>query len=117
MQGLSGLVSRPYKGAKKDGVQGFFSGFGKGLVGAVAAPVVGALGAVSLVSESVESSTRYFDEVRMLRRRDPRITKKRSKILIPLTDEAFLQSIPRKCLTIIGSAEASRDDKDIEHES
>lgn len=55
--------------ANDNSVTGFLKGVGRGLVGAVAAPVVGALGAVSRVTESVDASTRYFDTGRKKRRR------------------------------------------------
>jgi hypothetical protein len=41
--GLTGLVVDPYKGAKKDGAKGFFLGMGKGILGVVTKPAVGAL--------------------------------------------------------------------------
>jgi hypothetical protein len=47
--GLAGLVERPMEGAAEEGVAGFVTGVAKGLVGVVAAPVAGALGAVSFV--------------------------------------------------------------------
>ncbi|KAH0593360.1 hypothetical protein MHUMG1_08816 [Metarhizium humberi] len=36
--GVTGLVSQPYNGAKKEGVSGFFKGFAKGVGGAVLKP-------------------------------------------------------------------------------
>ncbi|KAG5175783.1 hypothetical protein JKP88DRAFT_351402 [Tribonema minus] len=71
-QGISGLVDRPMEGAKEEGVAGFLTGMAKGIVVAVAAPVAGALGAVSKVTEGVDASTRYRQLERMGRRREPR---------------------------------------------
>jgi len=45
-------------------VAGFIKGMGHGLVGAVAAPVVGTLGAVSRVTEGVDASTSYYQQRR-----------------------------------------------------
>lgn len=39
--GVTGVLSKPYQGAKKDGTIGFVKGMGKGIVGLVAAPVSG----------------------------------------------------------------------------
>ena len=45
--GITGLVTEPYKGAKKQGAKGAAVGVGKGLFGLVAKPVVGTAGLVS----------------------------------------------------------------------
>jgi hypothetical protein len=42
--GLTGLVTQPYNGAKKEGAIGFLKGFGKGLGGVVFKPSAGACG-------------------------------------------------------------------------
>jgi hypothetical protein len=42
--GLTGLVTQPYNGAKKEGAVGFLKGFGKGLGGVVFKPSAGACG-------------------------------------------------------------------------
>lgn len=39
--GVTGLVSQPYNGAKREGVSGFFKGFAKGVGGAVLKPGAG----------------------------------------------------------------------------
>lgn len=57
--GLSGLVDEPIRGLQDDGVIGVAKGVAKGIVKAVASPLVGVLGAVSVLTESVEMSTRY----------------------------------------------------------
>ena len=44
--GITGLVTEPYKGAKKKGAKGLATGVGKGLVGLVAKPVGGTVGFV-----------------------------------------------------------------------
>ena len=54
---MKGLVTRPLDGAHEEGVSGFLKGVGQGLMGAVAAPVVGTLGAISKVTEGVDAST------------------------------------------------------------
>ncbi len=44
--GVTGLVTEPYKGAKKKGVKGAAVGVGRGLMGLVAKPVGGTVGLV-----------------------------------------------------------------------
>ena len=51
-EGVTGVFTKPWQGAKKGGVKGFFKGVSSGVVGAVTAP----LSAVLRVSTSVTSS-------------------------------------------------------------
>ena len=69
---MQGLYLAPLEGASEHGLAGFVLGAGRGLVGAVARPVAGALGAVSSVAESVDASTHYWDKRPIGRRRVPR---------------------------------------------
>ena len=46
-RGFGGLFSKPLKGAKEKGVEGFFHGLGQGAVGLVVKPLVGVTDAVS----------------------------------------------------------------------
>ncbi|KAI8503100.1 Vacuolar protein [Branchiostoma belcheri] len=43
VEGVTGVVTKPVEGAKKEGVGGFFKGMGKGLVGVVARPTGGVI--------------------------------------------------------------------------
>ncbi|CAM9880759.1 unnamed protein product, partial [Sphacelaria rigidula] len=70
--GVTGIVFRPYQGAKKGGAVGFIKGMGRGVVGLVAAPVSGALGATSKLAASIDATTRLLDDDPMGRRREPR---------------------------------------------
>ncbi|KAL7310459.1 Vacuolar protein sorting-associated protein 13 [Mucor circinelloides] len=70
--GFSGLVTRPMEGATKDGVGGFFKGFGKGLVGAVTKPVVGVFDFTSNVTEGIRNTTTPTDTNMIERVRYPR---------------------------------------------
>jgi len=69
VNGFSGLVEGPVSGFTRDGVPGAVSGTIKGIVGLVAAPVTGALGAVSVVTESVKQSTQFRSTGRPIGRR------------------------------------------------
>ena len=51
--GVTGVVTAPYKGAKKDGAKGFGKGFGKGLLGLITKP---ASGVVGLVGHTVQGA-------------------------------------------------------------
>ena len=44
--GVTGIVTEPYKGAKKDGLKGSVKGLGRGLIGVVAKPTAGVVGMV-----------------------------------------------------------------------
>ncbi|KAJ3092913.1 hypothetical protein HK102_000456 [Quaeritorhiza haematococci] len=63
--------SKPIEGAEKEGVSGFVKGLGKGLVGVVTKPVVGAFDLVSNVTEGIRNTTTVFD-VDLDRQRLPR---------------------------------------------
>lgn len=41
--GVTGVVMKPISGAKEDGVEGFFKGVGKGMVGLVTRPTAGVI--------------------------------------------------------------------------
>lgn len=67
--GFSGLVEAPINGFQRNGFPGVVSGAMKGLVGLVAAPVTGALGAVSIVAESARQSAQFHHSGRPVGRR------------------------------------------------
>ena len=52
---MTGVVMRPIEGAREQGVEGFFKGVGKGVVGLVARPVSGV---VDFASTSLDAVTR-----------------------------------------------------------
>ncbi len=72
ISGFSGLVECPSDGFEKSGLPGVMTGTIKGLVGLVAAPVTGALGAVSVVTETVRQSTQFTNGRPVGRRRATR---------------------------------------------
>ncbi len=43
VDGFSGVFTKPFKGAKADGVEGFFKGLGKGAIGLVVRPTAGVI--------------------------------------------------------------------------
>lgn len=56
INGITGIVTEPYKGAKKKGAKGALVGVGKGLIGLVAKPVGGAVGLVGCTVEGTIST-------------------------------------------------------------
>ncbi|CAC5424189.1 VPS13A_C [Mytilus coruscus] len=69
--GVTGIVRKPYQGAKKERVGGFFKGIGKGIVGVVTRP---ASGIIDLASESFEEIKRVaIPQVDVRRQRKPRM--------------------------------------------
>ncbi len=93
-QGWEGLVDRPMEVAAEEGMAGFLGGVAKGIVGVVAAPVAGALGAVSRVTSGVDAQTRFHDvaERAMNRRRAPRIANIGMQGTLPIVSEAMLKA-------------------------
>jgi vacuolar protein sorting-associated protein 13A/C len=56
VDGVSGVITKPISGAKQEGVEGFFKGVGKGVVGLVARP---AAGVIDFASDSFGAVKRY----------------------------------------------------------
>jgi vacuolar protein sorting-associated protein 13A/C len=47
LSGVTGIVTKPYEGAKEDGFLGFAKGMGKGVTGLVTKPISGVVDVVS----------------------------------------------------------------------
>ncbi|XP_028721844.2 vacuolar protein sorting-associated protein 13C [Peromyscus leucopus] len=52
--GVTGIITKPVEGAKKEGAAGFFKGIGKGLVGAVARPTGGIIDMASSTFQGIQ---------------------------------------------------------------
>ena len=73
--GVTGVVTQPYNGAKKEGVLGFTKGVGKGIWGLAVWPITGTLKWVSSVTEGITNSAIAFKRgkvKRLGRFRNPR---------------------------------------------
>jgi vacuolar protein sorting-associated protein 13A/C len=71
--GVTGVVSKPVEGAKKEGFGGFFKGIGKGATGLVAKTVSGTIDIVAKTSEGIDNSTKTQVQLSILVRiRRPR---------------------------------------------
>ena len=51
--GITGVVTQPYKGAKENGVKGALKGVGKGMVGLVSKPLAGTVDFISCTTQGV----------------------------------------------------------------
>jgi len=60
--GLSGIVTQPVKGARKEGALGFVKGLGRGFIGMGIKPVVGAIDLVSRTTEGIRNTTTIGDK-------------------------------------------------------
>ncbi|XP_056379493.1 intermembrane lipid transfer protein VPS13A isoform X1 [Hyla sarda] len=67
VSGITGIVTKPIKGAQKEGAAGFFKGIGKGLVGAVTRPTGGIIDMASNTFQGIKRATDTADEVESLR--------------------------------------------------
>ncbi|XP_060030384.1 intermembrane lipid transfer protein VPS13C [Erinaceus europaeus] len=65
--GVTGIITKPMEGAKKDGAAGFFKGIGKGLVGAVARPTGGIIDMASSTFQGIQRVAESTEEVSSLR--------------------------------------------------
>jgi vacuolar protein sorting-associated protein 13A/C len=59
VQGITGVMMAPIRGAQRDGIVGFVKGVGKGALGVVVKPVIGVL---DFASQSFGTIERYADE-------------------------------------------------------
>ncbi|XP_076416840.1 intermembrane lipid transfer protein VPS13A isoform X2 [Peromyscus maniculatus bairdii] len=66
VSGITGIVTKPIRGAQKEGAAGFFKGVGKGLVGAVARPTGGIIDMASSTFQGIKRATET-SEVESLR--------------------------------------------------
>ncbi|XP_051807014.1 vacuolar protein sorting-associated protein 13A isoform X1 [Acanthochromis polyacanthus] len=67
LSGITGIVTKPIKGAQKEGASGFFKGVGKGLVGAVARPTGGIIDMASSTFQGIKRAAETSQDVESLR--------------------------------------------------
>lgn len=70
--GVTSIVKHTYTGAQNDGLPGFFSGLGMGLVGTVTKPVIGVLDLASETANAVREKSRSSHRLLPERKRHPR---------------------------------------------
>lgn len=66
--GVTGIITKPVEGAKKEGAAGFFKGIGKGLVGVVARPTGGIIDMASSTFQGIQRVAESTEDVSPLRR-------------------------------------------------
>ncbi|KAH9312827.1 hypothetical protein KI387_027862 [Taxus chinensis] len=76
-RGVTGIVTKPFEGAKSSGVEGFVQGVGKGIIGVAAQPMSGVLDLLSKTTEGANAmrmklAAAITSEEQLLRRRFPR---------------------------------------------
>jgi len=59
--GVTGIVTQPFKGAKEEGGAGFAKGIGKGITGLVVKPISGVVDVISKTTEGIEVSVEGVD--------------------------------------------------------
>ncbi|KAF8773523.1 Vacuolar protein sorting-associated protein 13C like protein [Argiope bruennichi] len=69
--GLSGVVVQPVTGGQQEGVEGFFRGIGKGLLGLITKPAGGVMDMVSMAFDGIRRAAEMGESV-VLRMRLPR---------------------------------------------
>nr|XP_057944344.1 intermembrane lipid transfer protein VPS13C isoform X2 [Doryrhamphus excisus] len=67
VSGVTGIVTKPVEGAKKEGTAGFFKGIGKGLVGVVARPTGSIVDMASSTFQGIQRVAESTEEVTKLR--------------------------------------------------
>ncbi|KAM5127220.1 intermembrane lipid transfer protein VPS13C-like [Mantella aurantiaca] len=65
--GVTGIITKPVEGAKKEGAAGFFKGIGKGLVGVVARPTGGIIDMASSTFQGIQRVAESTEDVSPLR--------------------------------------------------
>ncbi|XP_043102019.1 vacuolar protein sorting-associated protein 13A isoform X3 [Puntigrus tetrazona] len=67
VSGITGIVTKPIKGAQKEGAAGFFKGVGKGLVGALTRPTGGIIDMASSTFQGIKRAAETSQDVDSLR--------------------------------------------------
>ncbi|XP_065669591.1 intermembrane lipid transfer protein VPS13A isoform X11 [Hydra vulgaris] len=87
--GVSGLVTKPVQGARASGINGFFKGVGKGIIGLLVKP---ASGVVDLVTSSLDGIKRFSEQVGkdvVCRVRLPRVTMPNQPVVIYSNEHSY----------------------------
>uniref|UniRef100_A0A8C3RCZ2 Vacuolar protein sorting 13 homolog C n=1 Tax=Cyanoderma ruficeps TaxID=181631 RepID=A0A8C3RCZ2_9PASS len=110
--GVTGIITKPVEGAKKEGAAGFFKGIGKGLVGVVARPTGGIVDMASSTFQGIQRVAESTEEVSNLR--PPRLIRE-DGIIRPynrveaegydLFEVCFALETQLKCSNLQGSVE------------
>uniref|UniRef100_A0A6B2LFT6 Intermembrane lipid transfer protein VPS13-like C-terminal domain-containing protein n=1 Tax=Arcella intermedia TaxID=1963864 RepID=A0A6B2LFT6_9EUKA len=72
LEGVSGVVTQPIKGAQEDGAVGFMKGLGIGIVGLALKPSIGAIDLVTKTTEGIANTSIMEDSVKTKRKTLPK---------------------------------------------
>jgi len=91
MSGISGLVTKPMEGARKDGALGFMKGVGMGVVGVAMKPVLGVTEGVASLAQGISNEiteVTVWQPVRPPRAFERSLMDGSAKILVPVDQAA-----------------------------
>jgi len=71
-KGVTGIVTEPIKGVRKEGAVGLAKGLGRGLIGVVLKPTIGTIDLITQTAEGIKNTTTVLDNQRKIRVRPPR---------------------------------------------
>ncbi|XP_050076311.1 intermembrane lipid transfer protein Vps13D [Anopheles maculipalpis] len=97
--GVTSIVKHTYQGTATDGLSGFITGLGKGLVGTVTKPVIGVLDLASETANAVREQSKGSNRILPERKRPPRTVTGAPGGLLP--PYSYLQSTGQQYLFLI----------------
>ncbi|EAA14204.4 AGAP009780-PA, partial [Anopheles gambiae str. PEST] len=97
--GVTSIVKHTYQGTASDGLSGFITGLGKGLVGTVTKPVIGVLDLASETANAVREQSKGSNRILPERKRPPRTVTGAPGGLLP--PYSYLQSTGQQYLFLI----------------
>ncbi|XP_052894433.1 intermembrane lipid transfer protein Vps13D [Anopheles moucheti] len=97
--GVTSIVKHTYQGTASDGLSGFITGLGKGLVGTVTKPVIGVLDLASETANAVREQSKGSNRILPERKRPPRTVTGAPGGLLP--PYSYLQSNGQQYLFLI----------------
>ncbi|XP_058059682.1 intermembrane lipid transfer protein Vps13D [Anopheles bellator] len=97
--GVTSIVKHTYQGTANDGLSGFITGLGKGLVGTVTKPVIGVLDLASETANAVREQSKGSNRILPERKRLPRTVTGAPGGLLP--PYSYLQSTGQHYLFLI----------------
>uniref|UniRef100_A0A182NBT9 UBA domain-containing protein n=1 Tax=Anopheles dirus TaxID=7168 RepID=A0A182NBT9_9DIPT len=97
--GVTSIVKHTYQGTASDGLSGFITGLGKGLVGTVTKPVIGVLDLASETANAVREQSKGSNRILPERKRPPRTVTGAPGGLLPTY--SYLQSTGQQYLFLI----------------
>ena len=93
-KGIGGIVLKPFKGAKKEGVKGFFKGLGTGLIGAVVSPFTATFRIANNLFVGIKNTANMFNpKLKTERFRYPRPIEKAIGLKSYNEDKATIRAI------------------------